>query len=158
MVSAAASRNVVKKPFFVNPALTKVTGAYYKNHLKSKCYQLAENCTLPTTSTTSIMEHSHTSVKHTVQLLERGSRMSLSYQGPTATLLKSALLFLFQVKRKVHEGKLTPFKNLDKLKRKFTSVWWSCSDLLTIWRAIQQLGGRSEVVVEACGLPIKLIF
>ena len=133
MVSAAASWNGVKKPFFVNPALTKVTGAYYKNHLKSKCYQLAENCTLPTTSTTSMMEHGHTSLKqYNCLRMEVGRRFVTKDPWPPYSPDLNPLDFFFwtQVKRKVYEGKLTPFKNLDELKRKIKSVWPHVAKLL----------------------------
>ena len=72
----------------------------------------------------------------TVQLLERGSQTSLCYHGqwPPCSPDLNPLEFFFwtQVKRKVYKGNLTTLKNLDKLKRKITSLWQSCCDLLTI--------------------------
>ena len=70
-------------------------------------------------------------ISKTVQLLERGSRTSLRYQGPMAPDLNSLDFFFWtQVKRKVYEGKLTPFKNLDEVKRKIKSVWPHVAKLL----------------------------
>ena len=107
------------------------TGAYYKNQLKSICYQLAENCTLP--CTTSMMEHGHTSLKqYNCLWMETGRRFVTNDLWPPYSPDLNPLDFLFwtQVKRKVYEGKLTPFKNFDEFKRKIKSVWQHVAKLL----------------------------
>ena len=84
MVSAAASWNGVTS--FVNPALTKVTGAYYKNHMKKPMLPACRNL-YPVNYFYYIHDGARSHISKTVQPLERGSWTLLRYQGPMATLL-----------------------------------------------------------------------
>ena len=86
MVSAAASWNGVTKPFFVNPALTKVTGAYYRKP-PDKANVTSLQKMYPANDFYYIHDEAGSHISKRVQLLERGSQTSLRYQGPMATLL-----------------------------------------------------------------------
>ena len=64
--------------------------------------------------------------------METGRRFITKDLWPPYSPDLNRLDFLFwtQVKRKVYEGKLTPFKNLDELRRKIKSVWPHVAKLL----------------------------
>ena len=80
-----------------------------------------------------MMKHGHTSEKQ-YNCLRMEVRRCFVTKDPwppySPDLNPFDFFFWTQVKRKVYEGKLTPFKNLDELKRKIKSVWPHVEKLL----------------------------
>ena len=66
--------------------------------------------------------------------------------------------FWDKVQNKVYEGRLTPFENLEQLKRRIRVVWDAAIDLSEIRAAIEQFRPRLQAIVEHEGFSIKAIF
>lgn len=159
MVSCLLSWNGVSKPFFVNPANTKVDAKYFTSHLKKDLIPALSQL-YPNGDGIYVQDGASA---HTSNLAQEFLKKTFGRDGfvnknqwPPKSPDLNPLDYWFwnSLKEKVYEGRTEPFESIEQLKRRVKRVWQSAIDDTQLKKSILQFKKRLRAVMDANGGPI----
>lgn len=159
MVSCLLSWNGISKPFFVDPAKTKVNAKYFRKHLEKDLIPALHRL-YPNGDGIYVQDGASA---HTSNLVQHYLKDEFGLHGfvnksqwPPKSPDLNPLDYWFwnALKEKVYEGRRTPFTSVDQLKRRVRRVWQSAINEDHLQKSILEFKKRLNAVVQNEGGPI----